>query len=78
MARRRPNLQVGSRAPINPIMSPATRSFTAIVLMTVGLIALIVSGVSAGWNALDAIGVVSLGVAIGAQYPGLRRARAHN
>jgi membrane-bound ClpP family serine protease len=46
------------------------------VLMSVGLIALVISGLSAGWNPLDAVGVVCLGLAIGAQYVVLRRARS--
>lgn len=57
-------------------MTPSSRSLLAIVLISVGLIALGLSGVSAGWNPLDGIGVVCLGLAIGAQYVVLRRARS--
>jgi hypothetical protein len=57
-------------------MTPSTRSLLGMVLMSVGLIALVISGVSAGWNLLDGIGVVCLGLAIGAQYVVLRRARS--
>lgn len=57
-------------------MTPSIRSLLGMVLMSVGLIALVISGVSAGWNLLDGIGVVCLGLAIGAQYVGLRRARS--
>jgi hypothetical protein len=57
-------------------MTPSVRSLLGIVLMSVGLIALVISGVSAGWNLLDGIGVVCLGLAIGAQYVVVRRARS--
>lgn len=57
-------------------MTPSSRSLLGMVLMSVGLIALVISGVSAGWNLLDAVGVVCLGLAIGAQYVVLRRARS--
>jgi hypothetical protein len=59
-------------------MTPSVRSLLGIVLMSVGLIALVISGVSAGWNLLDGIGVVCLGLAIGAQYVVLRRARSQD
>ena len=56
-------------------MTASSRSLLAMVLMSVGLIALVISGASAGRNLLDAVGVVCLGLAIGAQYVVLRRAR---
>jgi membrane-bound ClpP family serine protease len=59
-------------------MTASSRSLVAMVLMSVGLIALVISGVSAGWNLLDGIGVVCLGLAIGAQYMVLRRARSQS
>lgn len=48
----------------------------AIVLMAVGLIALIIGGVSDGWSALAAIGIACFAVAIGAQLAVLRRTRS--
>lgn len=59
-------------------MTSYIRPLLGMVLMSVGLIALVISGVSAGWNLLDGIGVVCLGLAIGAQYLVLRRARSQS
>ena len=57
-------------------MNPERRSMLAIVLMAVGLIALIIGGVSDGWSALAAIGIACFAVAIGAQLAVLRRTRS--
>jgi hypothetical protein len=42
--------------------------------MGVGLVALLVDGVDAGWTTLSVIGVACFAVAIAAQLPALRRA----
>ena len=54
-------------------MSTERRALIALTLMSVGLVALLVTGVGSGWTALNVIGIACLSVAIAAQVVILRR-----
>jgi hypothetical protein len=54
-------------------MNTASRSLIAVALMGVGLVALIVDGVDAGWSTLAVVGVACFAVAIVAQLVALHR-----
>ncbi len=54
-------------------MSTERRALIALTLMSVGLVALLVTGVGSGWTALNVIGIACLAVAIAAQVVILRR-----
>jgi membrane-bound ClpP family serine protease len=57
-------------------MTSTRRHLVALVLMSVGVVALIVSSVDEGWTTLGGVAVACLGVAIAAQLVELRRRRA--
>ena len=60
----------------NDRMSTERRALIALTLMSVGLVALLVTGVGSGWTALNVIGIACLAVAIAAQVVVLRRVGA--
>lgn len=57
-------------------MSTERRALASLTLMSVGLVALLVTGVGSGWTALGVIGIACLAVAIAAQVVVLRRVGA--
>jgi hypothetical protein len=50
----------------------------AVVLMSVGLVALVVQGINKGWSALSVVGAACFAVAIAAELLTLRRSRVHS
>ena len=56
-------------------MSTQSRATIAVVLMSVGLVALVVQGADKGWSTLGAIGAACFAVAIAAELTMLRRSR---
>jgi hypothetical protein len=54
-------------------MNIASRSLIAVALMGVGLVALVVDGIDAGWTTLSVVGVACFAVAIAAQLVAVRR-----
>jgi membrane-bound ClpP family serine protease len=59
-------------------MTLARRSLIAVVLMTVGLVALLVDSVDKGWTTLGVVGVGCFVVAIAARLAALRRSKPHS
>ncbi len=59
-------------------MSNETRALIAVVLMSVGLVALVVQGIDNGWSALGVIGAACFAVAIAAELTFLRRSRVQS
>lgn len=59
-------------------MSTQSRATIAVVLMSVGLVALVVQGVDKGWSTLGVIGAACFAVAIAAELTTLRRSRAQS
>jgi membrane-bound ClpP family serine protease len=57
-------------------MSTQARGTIAVVLMSVGLVALVVQGIDKGWSALGVAGAAFFTVAIAAQLTILRRAQS--
>jgi hypothetical protein len=57
-------------------MSTERRALIALTLMSVGLVALLATGVGSGWTALNVIGIACLAGAITAQVVVLRRVGA--
>ena len=56
-------------------MRTDTRALIAVVLMSVGLVALVVQGIDNGWSALGVVGAACFAVAIAAELAVLRRSR---
>ena len=63
---------IGPRSDID-CMNSERRALVALTFMSVGLVALLATGVGSGWTALNVIGVACLAVAIAAQVVTLRR-----
>jgi membrane-bound ClpP family serine protease len=57
-------------------MNSSLRPLLAVVLMSVGLVALVIDGVDHGWSALAAVGAACFAIAIASELLVLRRARS--
>ncbi len=57
-------------------MTNSVRQLTALVGMTIGLVALVIDSADKGWTVLGSVGVAGFAVGIAAELVAVRRARA--